>query len=529
MKHFRKLVILSHRYLGIAISLLVMVWFASGIVMMYAGGMPRLTPALRLERQADIDFSQVRVPVREAAAQARAVSGARAGGGRGGNTSLSMVLGRPVYRVAGTSVFADTGELMPPLDVQSTLRVAATFAQMPDTQVQDLGELAEVDQWTLGQTRALPLRKFRIDDGLGTELYVQPRTGDVVTMTTRTSRTLAWLGVIPHWLYFSMLRANQPLWYQVVVWTSAAACVLTTLGLMLAVTQFRRVRPFRLSKAIPYAGWMRWHYITGVVFGLTALTWAFSGLLSMEPFAWTNATGLETPRDTFTGGPVDLEAFPEVTATQWRDVLDARHAREVEFIRIQDDPYFVVHQAPLADANPGRAERLHQPYGVSGRTDQDRLLVAARTLTPRRTRFDTSGILARLKSAFPDVQIVVADLLTEYDAYYYSRGRQTPLPVLRVKFADPADTWIYVDPGMSQVVAEVHRLARVERWLYNGLHSLDFPGFYDRRPLWDIVMIVLLAGGLISSGLGMLLGVRRLRRGVSRERSSAQALHDVHV
>ncbi len=69
--------------------------------------------------------------------------------------------------------------------------------------------------------------------------------------------------------------------------------MLAVLGLILSVTQFKRVRPFRLRSAIPYAGWMRWHYITGAVFGLFTLTWAFSGLLSMEPFEWTRAEGLE--------------------------------------------------------------------------------------------------------------------------------------------------------------------------------------------------------------------------------------------
>ena len=73
-------------------------------------------------------------------------------------------------------------------------------------------------------------------------------------------------------------------------------------------------------------------------------------------------------------------------------------------------------------------------------------------------------------------------MLTEYDSYYYSRRNQTPLPVVRVKFDDPAETWAYVDPSMSQVLATVHRLDRVERWLYNGLHSLDFKFWYWSRP-----------------------------------------------
>ena len=50
-----------------------------------------------------------------------------------------------------------------------------------------------------------------------------------------------------------------------------------------------------------------------------------------------------------------------------------------------------------------------------------------------------------------------------------------------------------------------------ERWLYNGLHSLDFAWMISRRPLWDIVLIVLSLGGLASSAIGLLLGWRRIR------------------
>ena len=66
--------------------------------------------------------------------------------------------------------------------------------------------------------------------------------------------------------------------------------------------------------------------------------------------------------------------------------------------------------------------------------------------------------------------------------------------MLRVKFDDPLETWVYVDPALGQLVASIHRLHRVERWLYNGLHSLDFGFWYDRRPLWDIGMILLSLG-----------------------------------
>ena len=177
---------------------------------------------------------------------------------------------------------------------------------------------------------------------MGTELYVQPATGEVSVLTTRRSRGLAWIGTIPHWLYFTALRLNQPLWYRIVVWTSALTCVLAVMGLVLMVTQFRRTKPFRLSASIPYAGWMRWHYVTGAIFGVFTLTWAFSGLLSMEPFEWTNATGLEIDPEALSGGPVDLSQYGIVDATAWNRVLGGHTPKEMEFVRIQDEQDYVV-------------------------------------------------------------------------------------------------------------------------------------------------------------------------------------------
>ena len=124
--------------------------------------------------------------------------------------------------------------------------------------------------------------------------------------------------------------------------------------------------------------------------------------------------------------------------------------------------------------------------------------------------------MMRLKDAVPNAPVLERTLLRDYDSYYYSRGRVTPLPVLRVKFGDPMQTWVYVDPAMSQVVAEVHRLNRLERWLYSGLHNFDFQFLYAHRPLWDIVMLVLCLGGLASSGIGAYLGINRMRRSAAR-------------
>jgi hypothetical protein len=510
MKYLRKCLVLSHRYLGIALCLVVMMWFATGITMMYVGGMPRLTPELRLERLPETDLSRVRLSVAEAADRAGvAAIGTRA--------LLLSTLDRPVYRFSGgetTTVFADTGELFEGLDVAGSRRVASRFLGVPAGSVHYVRTLDTVDQWTLVQSRQLPLHKFRVDDEDGTEVYVEPATAEVAMMTTRRSRALAWVSTIPHWMYFTALRLNQPVWYQVMVWAAGLACVLAVLGLMLTVTQFRRTRPFQWSRAVPYTGAMRWHYVTGAVFGITTFTFAFSGLLSMEPFAWTNATGLEVPRTALTGGPVDLSRFPRMEAAAWAPLLDGRAIKEVEFLRIQDAPYYAVRHTGRGQPDSKR-ERLHQPYYVTGRAEPNRLLVQAQTLDVQ-APFSEASLVARLRAAIPEARVVESATLADYDSYYYSRARQTPLPVVRVKFDDPARTWVYIDPETNQVLAEIHRLARVERWLYNGLHSLDFAFWYNRRPLWDGVMIALCLGGFSTSALGLLLGLKRIRRAARR-------------
>jgi uncharacterized iron-regulated membrane protein len=506
----RRALILTHRYLGIPLSVLFVLWLVTGIAMMYVGGMPTLSAQARLERLPALDVAAVRVA--PATAAARAASGF-------GRESLTTVLGRPAYRFAsayGTAtVFADTGEPLDEIDVEASRNVAAEFLGVPASTIELERTLDRVDQWTLQSSRDLPLHKFTVDDGAGTEVYVSPTLGDVRLVTTTKTRTLAWIATIPHWFYITPLRTNQPLWYWTVVVTSMLGCLMAILGLTLGVTQFNKSKPFRWSQAVRYQGLMRWHYISGAFFGVFALTWVFSGLLSMEPFDWANAESLEISRDALTGGPVELEQFPGFAAEPWDALLAGRTLKEIEFRRIDDAPFYLArYTRSTAEPDP-RRERLHQPYPIAGRAEPQHLLVDARTLTERTEPFATDLLLARLAAAAPGAKIVAHELLTDYDSYYYSRNGQAALPVLRVNFDDPLETSVYVDPQLGQIVATIHRLQRVERWLYNGLHSLDFGFWYDRRPLWDIGMILLSLGALVTTTIGMWLGFKRMTRGLA--------------
>jgi hypothetical protein len=128
------------------------------------------------------------------------------------------------------------------------------------------------------------------------------------------------------------------------------------------------------------------------------------------------------------------------------------------------------------------------------------------------------SLIERLKEAAPDARIVEAQLLTDYDSYYYTQDQPRPLPILRAKFDDPKATWVYVDPMMGRIVGSLHRGDRIQRWLYHGLHSLDFSFWYRNRVAWQIGTIALCIGGASVSGIGFWLGIGRLRRALRRLR-----------
>jgi len=114
-------------------------------------------------------------------------------------------------------------------------------------------------------------------------------------------------------------------------------------------------------------------------------------------------------------------------------------------------------------------------------------------------RFDRETMLAAARGVMPDADVVDAAWLEQYDAYYYDRSRALSLPVLRVRYADSAADVVYLDPRRGAIVRKERAAHAGEPLLYHGLHSLDFPFLYYRRPLWDLVVIALSIGGIVLS------------------------------
>ena len=96
------------------------------------------------------------------------------------------------------------------------------------------------------------------------------------------------------------------------------------------------------------------------------------------------------------------------------------------------------------------------------------------------------------------------------------RTQQRPLPVILVLTHDADATRYYVDPKTATVAGSYNARNWVTRWLYHGLHSLDFPWLYKYRPLWDIVVITFMVGGTALCVTSLVLAWRTLGRKLKR-------------
>jgi hypothetical protein len=497
----KKVAIVCHRWMGVAFCLLFLWWFISGIFMMY-WSYPEVSEEDRLERAPKLDAARVKLSPSEAAK----VAGLEPTG-----VLLSSFDGRPAYffRAGRGSaiVYADTGEQQDVFSPQQNLRTAAAWTGQPKESAK-VETVSEPDQWTLGVRRQLPLQKYTFSDGQ--QVYLSEETGEVVQYTTLSSRIYSHLGAIPHWLYYTPLRVNGQLWTRVVVWSSGIATVAALLGLIVGVWMLSPSQKYRHAgqpTAIPYTGQKRLHTILGLFFGILAMTWAFSGMLSMEPFDFSSGSGAtkgkgkgpaspaQRVQQALTGGRLDLARYEDKHPAEVLAQLDAAfQVKELEYTSFAGEPVYHAKSA---------TETRVIPVGGNAGLNQDRLLNV-------------------VKEAAGEKNFAEVSILTQYDRYYLDRTRSRPLPVILLQLKDAGETRLYIDPKTARVVGRYTEStgAWVNRWLYHGLHSLDFPWLYNYRPAWDVVVLSLMLACVWLCWTSIVLSWRVVKRklGVAQAR-----------
>jgi hypothetical protein len=481
---FKRALYLTHRWFGILMCLVFFLWFASGIVMMYVE-YPMLTEQERIRSLSPLEIDAIEIEV--SALEKRIKPEQRVIG-----FSITSHLDRPVFHAQfgdGTTLvmFADTGETLGPTTESSAVEAARIFARNSA-----LGaaarylEALEMDQWTVygGFSSHRPLHKVALDNPNGTIVYVSTSTGQVVRDTHTWERGWNWVGSTIHWIYPMQLRRFPDTWVNVVIVVSTLGIIAVTTGTVVGFLRLRTKRRYKGGAVTPYQGMQKWHHLLGLAFALFVTTFLVSGLFSMNPFGIFDDSSSPQPQiSRYEGGTLQLSGLQDALAPLRFLVGDMPGVKELTWHQINGSGVLVAHS-------------------IDGRS--------VINMTP-------AELLARVTQSvpllLPQESLVQMERLEQFDNYYYStHNRYRPLPAFRVRFDDEEKTWYYIDAVTGELLFRSTATKRVERWLYNGLHSLDFQVLLANRPLWDIVVIILSLAGVVLSYTSVAIAWRRLRR-----------------
>jgi hypothetical protein len=463
-------------------------WFLTGIVMIYH----RFPSASRDEKLAKMEPLAGGMPALDSIASREGLS-------------LDSVNRASVYRYMGQTfyelgsgmnssvVLADSSEYRQLSDSEHVMAVAALWCQGP---MEKIDTLYSLEQWIpFGRLKEdFPIYKFHFADADKTQLYISSKSKEALQCTSRSERIWAWLGAIPHWVYFTWLRQDVETWKEVIIWLSIFGIIMLISGFWLAIRSFRISRKAGNGLRSPYKKkWYRWHHVFGTIFGLFLFTWILSGMYSLteipqwlgkehQKYDFRRAfdTGLLKPETYVLGTDKLLEHFNgQATKIEWKSFAGI--------------PYYQVQLA----------------------TDES-VCIDASDNTAKTLDLTSDQILKVLEDIHKGEAVKISQM-TEYDSYYLDLKGKLELPVWKAEVDNPDKTCYYINPHNGFVRSQNTH----SRWgfqLYQGFHSLRYKVFLGKSGLWTVVMWFLLLGGAFVSLTGVVLGIKYIIRLFKRKK-----------
>ncbi|WP_286075150.1 PepSY-associated TM helix domain-containing protein [Stenotrophomonas sp. 59] len=481
---------LVHRWLGIGGCLLMLLWFVSGMVMLFIG-YPKLTPGERLAA----------LPVLGDAGDWRGLSALPAAvQAEPEAVALTTVGGEAAYVVrAGSNVGAwsvQTGQALLPV---STQRAEASAAQFAGGQAFVGAMRVDEDRWT--HSRALdahrPLYRVEVGGAQPGDVYVSSHTGEVVLDAPRVQQRWNYVGAWLHWLYFLRMQSVDPVWTWLVIVLSALCTVAAISGIVVGVWRWRFRGHYRTGAKTPYVEpWMRWHHLIGLVAAAFVFTWIFSGLMSMNPLGVFSSTREAIDSVRYRGGSAAVDGMLGEPAALLA-AAGARHFRpvEIQWRRIGGELFAV-----LLD---GRGDTRI----VSSEDGELQVL--------RQLPVDWLQQRARAMSDAPMQAFAVQHAA---DAYFYPRAPEAMngaavrrFPVAVADFGDAEATRVYLDLATGDPLLTMGHRERVGRWLFYFLHSWDLPAMLRFDSTRLAVLLLLSVAGTALCATAVVIGYRRLR------------------
>ncbi len=462
-----------HRRLGLVSGPAVLLWFLSGLVLLWVP-YPSLT-----EQEWFLTAEAIQLPNCCPALSRLSQKLDRPEGIE--SVRIRMVGGRPVVTAQfldGTmaALAADTAEPVASLTQDWARLVALQFA--PGRAVEAL-DLIDHDVWTVHQRfdPYRPLWKVELSGEARSILYISSATGDVVQDTTEEERRWSFAGAVIHWWYWPWLRRHWAWWDQVVWWVSAVGTVTVVAGGLILGREWGKQ-----GWSGCFAGRWKVHRALGGVAGIAACFWMASGWLSMDHGRWFSDGKIDAQeRERFMGGRLvshDLGVLPDFAVMSGQEAV-----KEIRLIKMAGMIHFITRTS----------------------SSQQAILAVPSQVEARRELFQDEVVKAAARSLLGDGLLTIMKVEGSDSGTCSAVGDDIVPPLTRVATTDVEPREVLVDNRTGTVVERLDASRRLYHRLFDTFHRWDVPWLSHHCDLRRILMSLwcLLGAGLAGSGIWM--------------------------
>ncbi|TKG94309.1 hypothetical protein EYV94_13580 [Puteibacter caeruleilacunae] len=480
LKTIKIIFIQLHKITGSILSILFLVWFVSGIVLIFEGfphadkeqNFHNLTPFTAQQ------FTTIKPPLQSWK----------------GRVNLEMCDGKPIYRnytKDGKQCIFDAKTLTT-IDTFSedyARRLVSATIKAPIEKIEIINDFDSWIPWSHFEAY-FPILKCYMNDSKHTILYVSQKTGEIVQETNRAKRWAARCGAIPHWIYFKQIRLQRGLWIDLVIWLSFIGIIASITGIVVGFIRQKRGKGITPYKKPMY----KWHHITGYIFGVFVFTFILSGFFSLARIPnWMVFVSEDQQPSISWNQPTDMSMHSTVAPAKIWDALKTKNnIRKITWKSIHNQPCFFVY---------GNDYKVPEVYVMKDDSIYQKPLL-------------TKTTVENLANRYLNGQPYELCVQNKYDNYYNSTSKRfLPLPVYKLKIDNEAQTWLYIDPKTGEEIRRYSKNNRLQRWLYQGLHKFNLKWF-DSSTDWlrKLLLILLSLGGIVVSVTGVWLSVIWIKR-----------------
>ncbi len=465
----KKLFFQTHKITGAIMSLMCLVWFLTGIILIFTGypHASREKRFLHLETFTTTEIQNLQAPDSTFK----------------GSVKLEKYLGQPVYRVSSgrkaQKVYnAQSLQPIKAFTIGQADQLASSYTQSTSSKILITNKLDQWVPWSYYKT-LLPFYKCYMNDDAHTVVYVSQKTGSIIQKTTRKERWIAYFSAIPHWVYFVSLRNQMGLWKTIMIILSVLGLLASISGIIVGIYRKKK------KSITPYKKFnYKWHHIFGYFFGVFVFTFILSGLISITNIPdWM--VGVSKKEKITWDQKLDLTKNNSITPSAiYKALKNKEGIRRIEWKTIFNTPYYLVYyndyQVPEAYCLKNGYIQLAKAYELSDVKNQT---------------YEKFG------KYNPEVSIQ-----NGYDNYYSSNAMLYIPPIAyKIVVNDDAKTWLYINPETGEEILRYNKNKRVRRWLYRALHTFNFKLLKEMDWLRKTLLIIVSIAGIIISYTGLIL------------------------